>query len=399
MTLYSYRATDPSGRVCNGQIEALHEFDLQAQLHHQGLLLLRARASRTKQRLLRRMARRELISFLFQFEMLIHAGVPILSALIDLRESAESTATRSLAAGLHEKIEAGASVAEATAAYADIFSETLINLIRTGEVSGQLPSVLREIVRTMKWQDELVAQAKQALYYPGFVLVVVTLVVFFLMLYLVPQLVHFLTQMGRDIPLQTRLLIGLSDIFLRYGWALLLVPPTFVIGISASALASPTLRYKLDKMTLRLPLLGTVLKKVILARFADTLALMYRTGIPLVDALGYCQHISSNRVLRHSVQRARDHVLNGHQLSDSFAREMLFPPLVIRMLRVGESTGALDTALNNVSYFFSRDVDESVSKIRALIEPVLTLLLGLLLGWIMLAILGPVYDTISTLKM
>ena len=143
---------------------------------------------------------------------------------------------------------------------------------------------------------------------------------------------------------------------------------------------------------------GQVLKKMILARFADTFALMYRTGIPLIEGLVYCQAISNNLVIQNAIRRARERVLNGTSLSQSFAAEMLFPSLVIRMLKVGESTGALDAALSNISYFYTRDINESVAKVQAMIEPVLTVVMGLILGWIMLSVLSPIYDTIAKMK-
>ena len=135
-----------------------------------------------------------------------------------------------------------------------------------------------------------------------------------------------------------------------------------------------------------------------LARFADTFALMYKTGVPLIDGLVYCQKISGNLVIQRAIRRARERVINGSSMSESFAAEMLFPSLVVRMLKVGETTGALDASLNNISYFYSRDIDESVGKVQAMIEPTLTVVMGLILGWIMMAVLGPIYDTIATMK-
>jgi type IV pilus assembly protein PilC len=154
----------------------------------------------------------------------------------------------------------------------------------------------------------------------------------------------------------------------------------------------------MDALLLSIPVVGPVMKKMILARFADTLALMYRTGIPLIEALQYCEMVSNNRVIQQSIVRARERVLNGSALSVAFAQEDLFPVFVTRMIKVGESTGALDGALANISYFYSRDIDESIERVQALIEPALTVVMGLILGWIMLAVLGPIYDTIAKMK-
>lgn len=398
MALYQYRATSAEGQINKGQIEALHELDLEAQLKRIGLLLVSSKALKSRQRMVKSLPRRDVIDFFFQIEMLVRAGVPLLTALGDLRDEAESPHSRDLSSGLFEKIEAGSTFGEAVAAYPGVFAPTVISLIRSGEVTGQLPDVLKEIVRSLKWQDEMTSQTKKLLMYPSFVMVVISGVVFFLMIYLVPQLVGFLTNMGKEIPLQTRMLIGLSKFFVNYWWLILTAPPVLVAVIAAMSAAFPKLRYRLHEMQLSIPYVGPILKKMILARFADTFALMYRTGIPLIEGLIYCQDISSNLVIQQAVRRARERVINGASLSESFAAEQLFPSLVIRMLKVGESTGALDASLNNISYFYTRDIDESVGKVQALIEPTMTVIMGLILGWIMLAVLSPIYDTIATMK-
>jgi type IV pilus assembly protein PilC len=398
MPLYEYRAAHNDGRISKGRIDALHETDLEAQLKRLDLALLSAKAISRHANAVKSMARREVLGFLFQLEMLVRAGVPILEALADLRDASETPASRQLSGGLYEKIEAGSTLGEAIGSFPGMFSETVVNLIRSGEVTGQLPDVLKEVVRSLKWQDEMEAQTKKLLAYPLFVMVVIGGVVFFLMIYLVPQLIGFLKNLGQEIPLQTRLLIGLSSIFVNYWWAILSVPPLLVFGLLSLSAAYPGFRYKLHEMQLAIPIIGPVLKKLALARFADTLGLMYRTGISLTDGLVYCEKVSSNVVIQGSIRRARDRVMTGSGISASFAAEQLFPSFVIRMIKVGETTGALDQALANISYFYSRDIDESIARVQAMIEPALTVVMGAILGWIMLAVLGPIYDTISKLK-
>jgi type IV pilus assembly protein PilC len=398
MAIYLYRATTAGGKISKGQIEALHEFDLEAQLLATGLLLVSAKSLQSRQHIIKRMARRDLFEFLFQIEMLVRAGVTLLTAIADLRDDADSDTSRELASGLFEKIDAGSTFAEAIAAYPTIFSTTVISLIRAAEATGQLPDVLKEIVRSIKWQDEMASSSRKLLMYPTFMVVVIGGVIAFLMVYLVPQLAGFIVNMGQEIPFQTRLLLAMSDFIVHYWWIVLATPPVLVIVTFALSAAMPGFRYFLHQRQLNLPFVGTVMKKIILARFADTLAMMYRTGVPLIDGLVFCQDISSNMVVQRAIRRARERVTNGTLLSESFSAESLFPKIVIHMLKVGESTGALDTSLRNISYFYTRDIEESVAKVQALIEPVLTVVMGLILGWIMLAVLGPIYDIISTMK-
>ncbi len=398
MPLYQYRASTSDGRIAKGRIEALHETDLQAQLKRLDLLLVSATAIKARLGGVKNVPRRDVLNFLFQLEMLVRAGVPILDSLADMRDAAETPAARDLAGSLFERIESGSTLGAAIAAFPGVFSETVINLIRSGEVTGQLPDVLKDVVRSLRWQDEMASQTKKLLAYPAFVMVVIGGVVFFLMIYLVPQLIGFLKNLGQEIPLQTRLLIGLSSLFVNYWWAILAGPPLLVMGTLSLSAASPAFRYKLHEMQLAIPVIGPILKKLTMARFADTLGLMYRTGIPLTDGLVFCEKISSNMVIQNAIRRARERVLTGTSISDSFATEQLFPSFVIRMIRVGETTGALDAALGNISYFYSRDIDESIARVQAMIEPALTVVMGLILGWIMLAVLGPIYDTIAKMK-
>lgn len=398
MALYEYRAAYSDGRIAKGRIDALHETDLEAQLKRLDMALLSAKAITKRANAVSKVPRREVLGFLFQLEMLVRAGVPILDSLADMRDASETPAGRELSGGLFEKIEAGSTLGEAVGSFPGVFSETVVNLIRSGEVTGQLPEVLKEIVRSLKWQDEMESQTKKLLAYPAFVMVVIGGVVFFLMIYLVPQLIGFLKNLGQEIPLQTRLLIGLSGLFVNYWWAILTVPPLLVMAVLSLSAAYPGVRYKLHGMQLAIPVIGPVLKKLTLARFADTLGLMYRTGIPLTDGLVYCEKITSNVVIQNAIRRARDRVITGTAISESFAAEQLFPPFVIRMIKVGESTGALDQSLANISYFYSRDIDDSIARVQAMIEPALTVVMGLILGWIMLAVLGPIYDTIAKMK-
>jgi type IV pilus assembly protein PilC len=259
--------------------------------------------------------------------------------------------------------------------------------------------VLQEIVASLKWQDELVSKTRQLLTYPAFVTLVVGSVVVFLMTYLVPQILGFVANMGGTIPLQTVILLWVSDKFVRYWW--IIVPAPFVTILLILMLSKVSYRFRrmMHAAQLRIPYVGTIIKKIILARISDTLGLTYRTGIPVLDGLVYCRNISGNIVVQEALDMARTDIANGAPISRGFSAQKLFPPLVIRMIRVGEETGDLAGSLKNISYFYNRDINDSISRVQALIEPFLTIVLGIILGWIMMAVLGPIYDTIAKLKL
>lgn len=401
MSVFKYRAVAEDGRVVTGQADALNLPELESRLGRIGLSLIRADQLKSSGASLfrgRRVKSRELINFFFHMESLIRAGVPIMDALADLRDSAESLAMREMAGGLRDRIETGSALSDAMSAYPENFSKLVIGLVRAGEVAGKLPEVLSEITVSLKWQDELAAQLKKVVMYPAFVGVVITAVVIFLMTYLVPQLVAFIQNMGHDIPLHTKALIATSD-FIRAYWHLIFsIPIITVLLIRQLAKTRRSVRLRLDRMWLRLPMIGDLISKVILARFANTFGLMYASGFTIIEGLRYCEEAAGNLEVADGIAMVRNLISQGVPVSEAFATVGLFPPLVIRMIKVGEHTGNLDDSLKNVSYFYSRDIADSVARIQVMIEPVMTVVMGLILGWIMLSVLGPIYDTISKIR-
>jgi type IV pilus assembly protein PilC len=400
MPLFTYRAVDAQGKSVMGRVEAVNLFDLEQRLVRMGLDLISGAPASTRTRLIggSRVTRQDLINFCFHLEQLASAGVPVLEGLNDLRESVENPRFREVVSGLIESIEGGRNLSASLAEYPEVFSKVFVALVRSGEQTGKLPAVLKSLSESLKWEDELAAQTKKLLMYPAFVGSIVLLVTFFLMLYLVPQMTGFIRNMGQEIPLQTRILIVVSDIFVGYWWAILAAPFAAWLGLKAAAAYNPAVQYAVDRYKISAPLIGPILRKIILSRFASSFAMMYASGITVLDAIRSCEEIVGNRVLESALRTAGQQIAEGKGMTAAFADLSLFPPLVIRMLRIGENTGALDTALLNVSYFYNREVRESIGKLQAMIEPALTLVLGALLGWVMLAVLGPVYDAISKMK-
>lgn len=396
--LYQYRSVDEKGLIIQGQMEASNLSDLELRLNRIHLTLIRAKPGRTPLFSSRKVVRRDLITFCFHMEQLTRAGIPLIEGLIDLRDSIEHPRFREVIANLVEDIEGGQNFSQALAAHPAVFDNIFVNLIHAGETSGELPEVLQRLTETLKWQDELAAQTKKIIMYPAFVGVVVFGVVTFMMIYLVPKLVDFIKDMGQTIPLNTRILLAVSDFFIHYWWSFIVVPLAAAMYIKVRLKTSPSFRYKIDSWKLRFPLIGPILHKIILARFANFFALMFAAGIPILDCIRVSSGIVGNAVVSEALDRLLLRISEGQGVTASFEEVRLFPPLVLRMLRVGETTGGLDTALLNVSYFYDRDVKESIEKVQALIEPILTVVLGLVLAWIMSSVLGPIFDTIGKIK-
>ncbi|TAK85941.1 MAG: type II secretion system F family protein [Betaproteobacteria bacterium] len=399
MPLFTYKAVDGHGKNVVGRVEAVNVFDLEQRLARMGLDLVVGAPSTRKARFLGgRIPRQDLINFCFHLEQLAAAGVPVIEGLVDLRQSVENARFREVVSGLIESIEGGKNLSGALAEYPEVFSKVFVSLVRSGEQTGKLPEVLKSLTESLKWEDELAAQTKKLMMYPAFVGSIVLLVTFFLMIYLVPQMTGFIRNMGQDIPLQTRILIVVSDFFVNFWWAVLAAPFVAWFGLKFAMKNNPAVEYAVDRYKLTVPLIGPILRKIILSRFASSFAMMYSSGITVLDAIRSCEEIVGNKVLENALRSAGQQIADGKNMTAAFTDLNLFPALVIRMLRIGENTGGLDTALLNVSYFYNREVRESIGKVQAMIEPALTLVLGAILGWVMLAVLGPVYDAISKMK-
>lgn len=399
MDYFQYKAIDAEGRIHNGQSEAINIADLEMRLRKLSLDLVNFKEIKSpRQRASRRgIPRRELITICFHLEQTTKAGVPILESLSDLRDSTDNPRLREVISGLGEAIEGGRTLSEAMKEYPGVFSNVFCNLIRAGEQTGELNVVFGKLIESLKWQDEQASQAKKLIMYPALVGSVVIGVVIFLMTYLVPELLKFVTTMGQELPVHTRVLVMISDAFVNYWYIICSVPVIFVILVVVMARVNPGFRTQLDGIKLKLPIIGPILKKIVLSRIAGYFAMMYASGITIIDCIRTSEDIAENRVVSAAMREVGQRIMDGGSLSKSFAAVGLFPPLVLRMIVVGENTGALEQSLENISYFYTRDVRESLERLQSMIGPAMTVGLGGIIGWVMFSVLGPIYDLISNI--
>ena len=400
MPAYQYKSIDKSGSSARGTLDAANEVDLELRLRRMGLDLITCRqlsaAGGTGSR--GKVSRRDLIAYCYDMEQITRSGIPLMDGLRDLRDSVETTRFREVLTAMLEDMEGGKLLSQCLAAHPSVFGAVFVSLVKAGEQTGRLTDVFENLGSALRWQDELASQTMRLLAYPLLVLVVVFGVLVFLLVYLVPQVVGLLKTMGVAMPIQTRVLIAVSGFTVKY-WYLVLGLPVLATMFSVAAVRSNArARFLWDGWKLHMPVVGQILQKIILARFANFFALMYRSGITVLDSIKTCEDIVANTVIAEGLARAGQQISAGASLTETFQRLGLFPPLVIRMLRTGETTGALDTALLNVSYFYTRDVRESVDKALKLLEPTLTLVLGGILAFIMFAVLTPIYEVIGKVK-
>lgn len=399
---YKFKTIDSAGKIRSDTMVASNPMELEKRLSNMGfdLLSFKEQTRAVKSAFHRKkISRRELINFTFHIEQLIKSGVPLIDSLKDIRDSIEYSSFTDVLQTIIEDIEGGKTLSLALAEHPIIFDKVYVTLVRVGEETGQLAEVLKDLAETIRWQDELVSQTKKIMIYPMIVTVIVLMVVAFLMIYLMPQLLPFIKNIGGEIPLHTRILMDVSDVFVNY-WYLIFSAP-FIIYFTIRTVAKNNIgfRYFLDDLKLKVWLFGPLVTKIKLARFANYFAMMYASGITVLDALQISEDMVDNLVLEESINQARQSISDGVIISKSFEAVGVFPSMIVRMLKVGEDTGAMDDALLNVSYFYNREVKESIEKIEPAILPVLTVVLGAIMMWIMMAVLGPVYDAVAGVKL
>jgi type IV pilus assembly protein PilC len=399
---YEYKAIDKTGRPARGGVDAVNEVDLELRLRRMGLDLITYKQVDHRTSTLAaggKVTRQDLINFCFDLEQMIRSGIPIIDGLRDMRDSIESPRFRDVLTAMTEDMEGGKVLSQCMTAHPEVFDNVFVSLVRAGELSGQLPEIFKNLADNLKWMDELISQTRRLMILPLMTLVVVLAVLVALLIVLVPQIAGLFKTMGLALPVQTRVLIAVSDFMTHYWYVVFGVPIVAIVVLALVVRGSHQAAYMWDHAKLRLPVVGPTIQKIILSRFANIFALMYRSGITVLDAIKACEDVVSNRVISDSLVRAGQQIAAGESLTETFKNLGVFPPLIIRMLRVGESTGALDTALMNITYFYNRDVKESVDKAQKMIGPAMTVSLGGMLGIVVWAVLGPVYDIFGKLKL
>lgn len=401
MPSFEYKAIDKTGQPARGGLDAVNEVDLELRLRRMGLDLITCKQVDRRSKSIGAggaITRQDLINFCFDMEQMVRSGIPILDGLRDMRDSIDSPRFREVLTVMTEDMEAGNVLSQCMSTHPEAFDRVFVSLIRAGEQSGQLPEVFQNLAETIRWQDELLSQTRRLLMYPAFTLVVVLGVMAALLIFLVPQIAQLFKSMGMALPMQTKILLAVSGFAKDFWLPIIMLPTIAVVTLVITVRRSTKAAYLWDHAKLHIPVIGPIIQKIIMSRFTNTFGLMYRSGITVLDAIRISEDVVGNRVVADGLNRAVQQVASGEGLTDTFHNLGLFPPLVIRMLRVGESTGALDTALANVTYFYNRDVKDAVDKGMKMLGPALTLILGGMIAFVIWAVLGPVYDILGKMK-
>lgn len=341
---------------------------------------------------------RELIQLFMHLEQMQSAGVPLLEALADIRDATDNDYLRDVMTEIYRDVSDGSALSEAMAKHPKTFNNLYISLIASSEETGDMSAAYLQLVKYLKWVDQMQSKVRKATRYPIVVLVVVLLTITVMMAYVVPQIVGFLKNLDQEIPFYTQALIATSDFFMVYWWAVILFPIVLIGSILTLRNLSDEFAYWIDYLMLNAPVVGSLIRKINIARFSQTFGALFSSGMDIIGALKSSRNTVKNRALIEALESVEEQIKAGNPLSDAMNACGEFPSLVIRMVRVGEESGNLTVVLDQVSEFYTNDVDEEVQGMIAMIEPSLTLLLGGMILWIAAGVFGPIYSSFENIE-
>ena len=399
MPAYNYSAINDLGRKTRGVVVADNELDLESRLKQLGLDLVSAKEVMAKRSSrFGRIKLKDMIVLCMHLEQLDRAGVPLHDALADVRDSSDSPKLRDVLTGIYEAVKNGTMLSQALGAYPKIFNEVFTGLVAAGEKTGNLSESFTHLADHLKWSDEIRRKVKKATRYPIALVIVITLVISVLMMAVVPKMVDFIIAQGFSLPLHTRALIAFSYAFEHYWYLIIGTPVVLVVSIFIGYRASEAFAYRVDAIKLKAPVFGPVIRKIDMARFTHFFSVMFNSGIDILDSLEAAKGVVSNRVLKESIDLVKNNVMEGSSLTASLRSSNQFPNLVIRMFKVGEDSGNMSDALENINFFYHREVNDAVDAMVGMIQPALTVVMGVMIFWIIAAVFGPLYESFSKIK-
>ncbi len=400
MEKYKYRAINETGRPIRGVLTAANETDLFNQLQKSNLELIDCSLVKSKAggfSFRKKVSIRELIQFFMNLQQMQGAGIPLLDALADLRDTADKDAFRDVLSELYRDVSEGSSLSESMSNHPRVFGNLEVSLVASSEESGDLQESCRQLVSYLKWVDAMQSRVRKATRYPMVLCVVVLLTVTIMMGFVVPQIVDFIRNLDQELPFSTTSLIATSDFFATYWLWVLIIPTILVIAIVFFSRTSDAFAYKVDALILRIPIMGELVRKINIARFSQTFGALFAGGIEVLKALDAATNTVGNRVLKEGLENVQQYVKSGDSLSEALNKSGEFPSMVVRMVRVGEESGGLTNVLSQVSEFYTNDVDEEVQKVITMIEPSLTAILGGMILWIAVGVFGPIYSSFENI--
>lgn len=390
---FAWEGVDRRGKRVKGDARASSVAMVRADLRRQGVnpLKVRKKAQPLFGSGKRKITSADITIFSRQLATMMSAGVPLVQSFDIVGRGHDNPSMQTLLLDIKQDIENGTAMAEALGKHPDYFDDLVCNLVAAGEAAGVLDVLLDKIATYKEKTESIKGKIKKALFYPAAVIIVAVLVTVIILLFVIPQFKALFSSFGADLPAFTLLVIHLSDFVRDWWWTIALAAGAVVYGIGKLHQKSRKFRQLIDRTALNIPIIGKILQKAAVARFARTLATMFAAGVPLVDALDSVAGATGNIVYTDAVRKMREEVATGQSLQLSMRQRSLFPHMVIQMTAIGEESGALDEMLSKVADFYEEEVDNAVDALSSLLEPMIMVVIGGLVGSLVVAMYLPIF--------
>lgn len=398
MASFTYTARTASGDLKSATIEAASKDDAVAQLKKLRMNVVKVEeAAKTPSKTKGSISMRDIVIFTRQFSTMINSGLPLVQALDILSKQSENPVLQNVTRQVVFDVESGHTVADALAKHPNAFTELYVNMVAAGEAGGILDTILMRLATFMEKNDALVRKVKGAMIYPGVIMGVAGSAITVLLIFVIPTFESMFASVGLALPLPTRIVIGLSNFLQGYWWALI-IGGFFAFQSLKRYYATSDGQLKIDGLLLRAPVLGDVLRKSAVSRFTRTLGTLISSGVSILDGLEITAKTAGNRVVSDAILASRTSIAGGDTISAPLSKSGVFPPMVISMIAVGEQTGGLDEMLSKIADFYDEEVDAAVSGLLSLLEPLMIVFLGVVVGGMVVAMYLPIFDMINAVQ-
>jgi type IV pilus assembly protein PilC len=397
MPTFTYTARAVNGELKTSTIDAPSREEVVAQLRRQRMSVVKVDEETKKVKTRGSIKMRDIVIFTRQFSTMINAGLPLVQALDILAKQTENKVLSEVTRAVVFDVESGHTVADALAKHPNAFSDLYVNMVAAGEAGGILDTILMRLATFMEKNDALVRKVKGAMIYPGVIMSVAVIAICVLLIFVIPVFESMFGSVGLALPLPTRIVIGLSR-FLKGYWYLIggsIVGTFFMVK---KYYASPNGKLQIDKAMLKVPVLGDVLRKSAVSRFTRTLGTLISSGVSILDGLEITAKTAGNRVIQDAIMASRASIAGGDTIAAPLQKSAVFPPMVISMIAVGEQTGGLDEMLSKIADFYDEEVDAAVGGLLSLLEPIMIVFLGIVVGGMVVAMYLPIFDMINAVQ-
>jgi type IV pilus assembly protein PilC len=397
MPAFTYTARTAAGELRTATVEAATAQDVVAQLRRQRMTVVKVDEQTKTKKVKGAIKMRDIVIFTRQFSTMINAGLPLVQALDILAKQTENKVLAAVTRDIVFDVESGHTVADALAKHPKAFSELYVNMVAAGEAGGILDTILMRLATFMEKNDALVRKVKGAMIYPAVIMSVAAIAIAVLLIFVIPVFESMFAGVGMALPLPTRVVIGASDFLRGYWWALI-AAITAGVFLLKRYYATSGGKLTIDRMLLRFPVLGDVLRKSAVSRFTRTLGTLISSGVSILDGLEITAKTAGNRVIQDAIMQSRASIAGGDTIAAPLQKSAVFPPMVISMIAVGEQTGGLDEMLSKIADFYDEEVDAAVSGLLSLLEPVMIVFLGVIVGGMVVAMYLPIFDMINAVQ-